>query len=95
MGDVGLRLGGRRFEDDEFLIMAIVNRTPDCFFDPGATFSEDAALAAVDRAVLDGADIVDIGGVAAGELEHRSLSRRRSAASPVSPARSGHATRIS
>jgi dihydropteroate synthase len=46
--------------------MAIVNRTPDSFFDRGATFAEDAALAAVARAVAAGADIIDIGGVKAG-----------------------------
>ncbi|MDQ3151557.1 MAG: dihydropteroate synthase [Actinomycetota bacterium] len=46
--------------------MAIVNRTPDSFYDRGATFTDDAAMAAVDRAVTEGADIVDIGGVKAG-----------------------------
>jgi dihydropteroate synthase len=46
--------------------MAIVNRTPDSFYDKGATFADSAALAAVDRAVAAGADIVDIGGVKAG-----------------------------
>nr|WP_230400301.1 dihydropteroate synthase [Actinopolyspora erythraea] len=46
--------------------MAIVNRTPDSFYDRGRTFGFDAALAAVDEAVSDGADIVDIGGVKAG-----------------------------
>ncbi|MEV0843070.1 dihydropteroate synthase [Actinocatenispora sera] len=46
--------------------MAIINRTPDSFFDQGATFGTEAALAAVDRAVQEGADIVDIGGVKAG-----------------------------
>ncbi|HEX6472364.1 MAG TPA: dihydropteroate synthase [Streptosporangiaceae bacterium] len=46
--------------------MAVVNRTPDSFFDHGATYAFDAALAAVDRAVAAGADIVDIGGVKAG-----------------------------
>jgi dihydropteroate synthase len=46
--------------------MAIVNRTPDSFFDRGATFAAEAALAAVERAVADGADIIDIGGVKAG-----------------------------
>ncbi|WP_239133320.1 dihydropteroate synthase [Rugosimonospora africana] len=49
--------------------MAIVNRTPDSFFDHGATFAQDAALRAVERAVKDGADIVDIGGVKAGPGE--------------------------
>ncbi|NMI00688.1 dihydropteroate synthase [Pseudonocardia acidicola] len=46
--------------------MAIVNRTPDSFYDRGATFADDAAMAAVDRAVGEGADIIDIGGVKAG-----------------------------
>ncbi|WP_345428622.1 dihydropteroate synthase [Pseudonocardia xishanensis] len=46
--------------------MAIVNRTPDSFYDRGATFSDAAALARVDAAVAEGADIVDIGGVKAG-----------------------------
>lgn len=47
-------------------MMAIVNRTRDSFYDRGATFADGAALAAVDRAVAEGADIVDIGGVRAG-----------------------------
>ncbi|MFN8126603.1 MAG: dihydropteroate synthase [Candidatus Nanopelagicales bacterium] len=61
-----LRLGSRTFPADQLLIMAIVNRTPDSFFDRGATFADDQAMAAVDRAVAEGADIVDIGGVKAG-----------------------------
>jgi dihydropteroate synthase len=61
-----LRLGSRAFADDEFAVMAIINRTPDSFFDQGATFATDAALAAVTAAVAAGADIVDIGGVKAG-----------------------------
>jgi dihydropteroate synthase len=63
---VPLRLGGRTFTDTETIVMAIVNRTPDSFFDQGATFGWQAALDAVDRAVRDGAGIVDIGGVKAG-----------------------------
>jgi dihydropteroate synthase len=51
---------------DRALVMAIVNRTPDSFYDRGATFGWDLAVAAVDRAVADGADIVDVGGVKAG-----------------------------
>jgi dihydropteroate synthase len=61
---VTLRLGSRTFGG--FAIMAVVNRTPDSFFDRGATFGFDAALRAVDRAAAEGADIVDIGGVKAG-----------------------------
>ncbi len=61
-----LQLGSHVFGDDETVVMAIVNRTPDSFYDRGATFAEAAALAAVDRAVAEGAGIVDIGGVKAG-----------------------------
>lgn len=46
--------------------MAIVNRTPDSFYDRGATFAEAAAVQAARRAVDEGADIVDVGGVKAG-----------------------------
>jgi len=51
---------------DRALVMGIVNRTKDSFYDHGATFDEPAALAAVDRLVEEGADLVDIGGVRAG-----------------------------
>ena len=61
-----LRLGTRAFAPDDLVIMAIVNRTPDSFYDKGATFADGAALEAVDRAVAEGAAIVDIGGVKAG-----------------------------
>lgn len=61
-----LRLGAREFADDEFAVMAIVNRTPDSFFDQGATYDVEPALLRVDQAVAEGADIVDIGGVKAG-----------------------------
>jgi dihydropteroate synthase len=60
------RLGNRVFTDHDYAVMAIVNRTPDSFFDKGATFAEDAALRAVEKAVAEGADIIDIGGVKAG-----------------------------
>ncbi|MEV4677684.1 dihydropteroate synthase [Actinomadura sp. NPDC049382] len=62
-----LRLNGR--EVGPRAIMAVVNRTPDSFFDRGATYGFGAALEAVDRAVAEGADIVDIGGVKAGPGE--------------------------
>ena len=64
-----LRLGRRSFADTDLVLMAIINRTPDSFFDQGATYADDAALAAVDRAVAEGAEIVDIGGVKAGHGE--------------------------
>jgi dihydropteroate synthase len=46
--------------------MAVVNRTPDSFFDRGITRQFGAALDAASQAVADGAEIVDIGGVKAG-----------------------------
>ena len=61
-----LRLGPRTFGPGEHAVMAIVNRTPDSFYDNGATFDPDAALRAVEKAVSEGADIIDIGGVKAG-----------------------------
>ncbi|MFJ3232843.1 dihydropteroate synthase [Streptomyces sp. NPDC086787] len=61
-----LRLGGRVFEPHEPVIMAIVNRTPDSFYDRGATFRDEPALARVEQAVAEGAAIIDIGGVKAG-----------------------------
>ncbi|MFJ8333795.1 dihydropteroate synthase [Streptomyces sp. NPDC094437] len=64
-----LRLGRRVFAAHEPVIMAIVNRTPDSFYDQGATFDDEPALARVARAVAEGAAIVDIGGVKAGPGE--------------------------
>jgi dihydropteroate synthase len=61
-----VRFGTRTLPGDRASVMAIVNRTPDSFYDRGATYSDQAAMTAVDRAVDEGADIVDIGGVKAG-----------------------------
>ena len=47
-------------------VMAIVNRTPDSFYDKGATFASEKALLRIDGAVSAGASIVDVGGVKAG-----------------------------
>jgi dihydropteroate synthase len=56
-------IGGRRFDfERQVAVMAIVNRTPDSFYDRGATFTLDAAVAAAEAAVAAGADLVDIGG---------------------------------
>jgi dihydropteroate synthase len=46
--------------------MAVVNRTPDSFYDRGATFGFPAALRAAGNALAAGADIIDVGGVPAG-----------------------------
>ncbi|MCH9710236.1 MAG: dihydropteroate synthase [Actinomycetia bacterium] len=57
---------GRPVAGDRALIMAIVNRTPDSFYDRGATFTDDSAKRAAHRVIGEGADIVDVGGVKAG-----------------------------
>ena len=69
-----LRLGQREWPPGSFGIMAVINRTPDSFYDRGATYDLDAALAAADRAVTAGADILDIGGVKAGPGDEVSVA---------------------
>ena len=64
-----LKLGRRTFDDTALLVMAIVNRTRDSFYDKGATWDEQRALDRVRRVVAEGADIVDVGGVKAGPGE--------------------------
>jgi len=58
------KIGSRTFDfDREVAVMAVINRTPDSFFDKGATYALDKAVGAALQAVSDGADWVDIGGV--------------------------------
>lgn len=47
-------------------VMAIINRTPDSFYDKGATFAIEQALDRADSVIAQGASIVDVGGVKAG-----------------------------
>jgi dihydropteroate synthase len=51
------------------LVMGILNRTPDSFYDQGANFAFDAFLTKAEQLVADGADLLDIGGVKAGPGE--------------------------
>lgn len=62
-----LVLRGRRFDHGRPAVMAIINRTPDSFYATTGTTGLDAALAALDAAVGQGADLVDVGGVRAGQ----------------------------
>ena len=48
------------------VVMGILNRTPDSFFDKGATYDFDAFLRRAEVLVDEGADILDVGGVKAG-----------------------------
>jgi dihydropteroate synthase len=62
-----MRLGERDVDfSRELAVMAIVNRTPDSFFDAGATYALDAALLHARAQARGGADIIDVGGVKAG-----------------------------
>jgi dihydropteroate synthase len=61
---VTLRIRGKALPDTS-LVMAIVNRTPDSFYDKGATYGLAEALDRVDQVVAEGAHVVDIGGVKA------------------------------
>ncbi|MHB8330185.1 MAG: dihydropteroate synthase [Acidimicrobiales bacterium] len=62
-----LVLGDRTFDlSTRALVMGILNRTPDSFYDHGATFALDALLRRAERLVAEGADLLDVGGVKAG-----------------------------
>jgi len=64
-------------------VMAIVNRTPDSFYDQGATFALDKAVAAALAAAEAGADLVDIGGVPFGRGPAVSLQEEIDRVVPV------------
>lgn len=59
------RLRRREYAAHDRLVMAIVNRTTDSFYDKGATWEDEPAYARVRQAVAQGADLVDIGGIKA------------------------------
>jgi len=64
---VTVAFGERTFDvTDRALVMGILNRTPDSFFDRGATFDLDELLRRADDLVAEGADLLDVGGVKAG-----------------------------
>jgi dihydropteroate synthase len=62
-----LHLRGRVFDATRHAVMAVVNRTPDSFWEGNRHADLDSARAALDDAVAAGADIVDVGGVRAGQ----------------------------
>ncbi len=62
-----LLLRGRVFDAGRPAVMAIVNRTDDSFFAGSRHADLDSAMRALDEAVGQGADIVDVGGVRAGQ----------------------------
>lgn len=62
-----LDLGSARFDiTHRAVVMGILNRTPDSFYDQGSYFAFDDFLRKAEQLVLDGADFLDVGGVKAG-----------------------------
>jgi dihydropteroate synthase len=51
---------------DRAVVMGILNRTPDSFYDKGATFALDDLVRRAEALVREGADLLDVGGVKAG-----------------------------
>lgn len=79
-----VELGLRSYDlTNRVLVMGIVNRTPDSFFDNGATFDLDKALTRATELVGQGADIIDVGGVKAGSGEPVSLEEELDRVIPV------------
>lgn len=77
-------IGGRAFDfERQVAVMAVVNRTPDSFYDKGSTFALDRAVAASVRAAEQGADWVDIGGVPFGRGPAVSLQEELDRVVPV------------
>jgi dihydropteroate synthase len=67
---VFLDLGTTRFDiTHRAVVMGILNRTPDSFYDQGAYYAFDDFLRKAEQLVLDGADFLDVGGVKAGPGE--------------------------
>ena len=65
-----LDLGPTRFDiTHRALVMGILNRTPDSFYDQGSYFEFDDFLRKAEQLVVDGADFLDVGGVKAGPGE--------------------------
>lgn len=62
-----LDLGATRFDiTHRAVVMGILNRTPDSFYDQGSYFAFDDFLRKAEQLVIDGADFLDVGGVKAG-----------------------------
>jgi dihydropteroate synthase len=64
---VHLQLGEHRYDlTTRSLVMGILNRTPDSFYDRGRYWEPDAFYARAEQLVADGADLLDVGGIKAG-----------------------------
>jgi dihydropteroate synthase len=64
---VQLTLGSQTYQlRAQALVMGILNRTPDSFYDRGAYWDMDAFYVRAEQLVAAGADLLDVGGVKAG-----------------------------
>jgi dihydropteroate synthase len=64
---VQLELGERHYDlSTRSLVMGILNRTPDSFYDRGRYWDPDDFYRRAEQLVHDGADLLDVGGVKAG-----------------------------
>ncbi len=78
------RIGRREFDfDRQVAVMAVINRTPDSFYDKGSTFALERAVEAALDAAAAGADWVDIGGVPFGRGPEVSVQEELDRVVPV------------
>lgn len=62
-GNTVMKIGSRNFDiQHHTYVMGILNVTPDSFSDGGKFLTVDAAMKHVEKMVVDGADIIDVGG---------------------------------
>lgn len=65
-----LTLGRHRFDfSSRVYVAGILNNTPDSFYDRGAHYGTEAALARAEEIVREGADLIEVGGETAQEGE--------------------------
>lgn len=62
-----LILRGQRFDASRPAVMGIINRTADSFYGPARHADAEAAVERAQQMVEEGVDIIDVGGVRAGQ----------------------------
>ena len=79
-----MRLGERRYDlSERCLVMGILNRTPDSFYDAGVCWDFDDFLRKAEELVSSEADILDVGGVRAAPGEEISADEEASRVLPA------------
>lgn len=66
-GVTSLHLGGIRFDEQRPAVMGILNRNRDSFYSPARLLDDGAAVARVEQMIDEGVDVLDVGGVRAGQ----------------------------